>query len=326
MKRREFITLFGGAVAAWPLAARAQRPSMPVIGLLSSRVAGNSAYLVAAFREGLKELGYIEGQNVAIEYRWAEGRFDRLPDLTRDLVSRRVAVIAAAATGSVIAAKAATSTIPIVFEIAGDPIKFGFVASLNRPGSNLTGVTFLGTMMTTKQLEVLHETVPNAPLIAFLVNPANPRSDSEIKVVQAATEALGIRLLVLKASVESDFAATFAMLAQQRAGALLVDIDPYFNSRADQLIAFAARHAIPTIYPLREYVAAGGLMSYGTSLSDAWHQMGAYAGRILKGDKPADLPVQQSTKVELVINIKTGKAIGLTIPPSVLARADELID
>jgi ABC-type uncharacterized transport system substrate-binding protein len=324
MKRREFITLLGGAAAAWPLAARAQQPALPVIGYLGFSGPGPSA----AFREGLAEVGFIEGHNVAIEYRWAEGHIERFPALAADLVHRQVAVIAAL--GSLPAARAAmaaTTTIPIVFRIGADPVEAGLVASLSRPGGNLTGVTTLSNEVGPKRLEMLHELVPTATIVALLVNPSNPTNAETLsRDIQAAAGTLGLQLHVLHASTERELDTVFATLAQLRAGALVIGPDVFFGSRIEQLVALALRHAMPTIYTYREFAEAGGLISYGGSGTDADRLAGVYAGRIFKGDKLADLPVQRSTKVELVINLKTAKALGLTVPLALQAAADEIIE
>jgi putative ABC transport system substrate-binding protein len=325
MRRREFITLLGGAVS-WPLAARAQQQSMPVIGVLDSRAPNDLPQVLAAFRQGLGEAGYVEGRNVAIEFRFAEYQIDRLPALAADLVRRRVAVIATFGTPAVPAAKAATTTIPIVFQTGIDPVAAGFITSLNRPGGNLTGVTALSGALLAKRLELLHELVPTANLIAFLMNPSGSGSEQDIKEVQAAARTLGLLVQVLNASSERDIDAAFATIVQQRIGALMVGGDAFLTTRADQLVALAERHAVPTIYSRREITTAGGLVSYDASLTDAYRLAGVYTGRILKGERPADLPVQQSTKIELTINLKTAKALGLTVPLPLLTRADEVIE
>jgi putative tryptophan/tyrosine transport system substrate-binding protein len=327
VKRREFITLLGGAAAAWPLAARAQQPAMPLIGYLGPGSAESDAFRVTAFRQGLSESGYVEGQNLTIEYRWAEDRHDRLPALAADLVHRQVAVIVATSTPAILAAKEATTTIPIVFEIASDPVQLGLVASLNRPGGNATGVTQLGEEVLSKRLELLRELVPSARVMALLVNPTDPvLAEPQVRVAQSAANTLGVELHVLTASTENDFAAVFGKLIELRAGGLVIGGNALFTGHSDQLAALTVQHAMPAIYLRREFAAAGGLMSYGSNIADAHRLVGLYTGRILKGDKPADLPVQQTTKVELYINLKTAKALGITVPITLLGRADEVIE
>ena len=327
MRRRDFITLLGGAAAAWPLAARAQQPAMPVIGLIGTASRESEARLIP-FRQGLKEAGYVEGQNVAIEYRWAEGHNDRYPALVADLVRREVTVVVSlGGTPGALAAKAATTTIPIIFQAGVDPVAAGLVTSLSRPGGNLTGISQLLTATVAKQMEVLHELVPKASVIALLVNPTNSIfSEALLRDLMAAARTLGLQLHVLQASSERDFDTAYATLLDLRAGALVIGPDLFFLSQRDQLIALAARHSVPAIYPWREGAIAGGLISYGSSQAETYRQVGIYTGRILKGEKPADLPVQQSTKIELIINIKTAKALGLSIPITLIGRADEVIE
>jgi putative tryptophan/tyrosine transport system substrate-binding protein len=326
MRRREFITLLGGAAGAWPLVARAQQPSLPVIGYLESASQGQFADLIPAFRKGLTEAGYIDGQNVRIEYRWAGGQYDRLPALTADLVRNDAALIFTTAFISAQAAKAVTTTVPIVFVSGPDPVQLGLVESLNRPGSNLTGVTLFTSTVGAKRLQLLRELLPAATTFAFIVNPSNTRAATDTQEMETAARALGQQIVVAKAITDRDFEAAFATLAQGSIQALVIGGDPFFNSQAQQLVALASHYAIPTIYPLNEFAAVGGLMSYGSSISDAYRQAGIYAGRILKGAKPGDLPVMQPTKFELVINLKTAKALGLEIPATLLARADEVIE
>ena len=325
MRRRELLLTLGGAVIA-PRALRAQQKAMPVIGYLNVNSPGSAEPFAAAFQQGLGEAGYAEGQNVAIERRWAEGRYDRLSPMAADLVGRKVDVIVAGGTAAVIGAKDATSTIPIVFNIGVDPVAAGLVASFARPGGNLTGVAIMNTELMPKRLELLSELVPHAQVIALLVNSNNPNADRIIGEVQEAARAKGVELDILKAATESEIDAAFATLVQLQAGAVVVQAEWYFGSRREQLVALAARYAVPTIYEFREFVAAGGLISFGTSFTETWRQVGVYAGRILNGAKPADLPVQQPTRFELVVNLKTASALGLTVPPSILARADEVIE
>jgi putative ABC transport system substrate-binding protein len=326
MNRREFAAVLGGGVLAYPLAALAQQKPMPVIGFLGGGSPGPDAPIVAAFHQGLGETGYVEGQNVAVEYRWAEGHYDRLPALAAHLVGRKVdLIVASGGAPSALAAKSATSTIPIVFS-SGDPVERRLVASLARPGGNLTGVAIMTIELTPKRLELLSELVPWTDVFAQLVNPNGPNAESLIREVQEAARMKGLQVHVLNAGTEGEIDAAFATLVQLHAGALCVGGDTFFNSRRDLLVALAARHAVPVIYELREFAAAGGLISYGPSLAAAYRQVGLYAGEILKGAKPADLPVQQPTTFELVINLKTVKALGLTVPPSILARADEIIE
>ena len=324
LRRREFITLLGGAVLAWPLAARAQQAAMPVIGFLhgASPVAWTDQ--LRGFHRGLKDAGFVEGENVAIVYRWAEGQYDRLPALIADLVHSRVKVTAATGTSAALPAKAAITTIPIVFTTAADPVQLGLVGSLGRPGGNVTGATQLNVEVAPKRLELLHEVIPTATAVAVLLNPSNPNGELTWRRLQPAAGVLGIKLHRLHAS--SDFAAVFATLLQMRADALVISPDSLFTSRAEELAALALRHRVPAIYQYPEFTAAGGLMSYGGSIRDSYHRAGVYVGRILKGEKPADLPVQQSTKVELIINLKTAKALGLTVPLPLLGRADEVIE
>jgi ABC-type uncharacterized transport system substrate-binding protein len=326
MKRRAFITLLGGA-AAWPLAARAQQPGMPVIGYLHSGLPAPFAHLVSEFRRALNESGYVEGRNVAIEYRWANGEYDRLPELANDLVKRQVGVIVTGGGGpSALAAKKATSIIPIVFSVGDDPVKTGLVASLSHPGGNVTGVNVVIGALDSKKLGLLRELVPKATTIAVLVNPKLAAIEDRLSSVQAAARGIGQQIQVFYVSNERDLDATFSHVAQSGAGALVVGADPFFNSRRDQLVGLAARYGIPAIYETREYAVAGGLMSYGTNLAEGYRQVGIYTARILKGDKPADLPVVQSSKFELVINMKAANALGIAVPNSMQILADEVIE
>jgi putative tryptophan/tyrosine transport system substrate-binding protein len=322
MRRREFIALLGGASVAWPLAA--QQPAMRPIGLLSAQAPGSSE--MAALRQGLAENGYVEGRNITIEYRWAEGQFDRLPALAAELVERRVPVIITTGLTSALAAKAATATIPLVFMAADDPVKFGLVASLSRPGGSATGLNLLTSELTTKRLELARELLPRAATVAVLVNPRSPEAEPQLRDLQTTARAIGQQLRILNASSEPEIEAAFATVVNERDAALLVTNDPLFISRLDQLVALAARHAVPTIYDRRAYTVAGGLLSYGTDYLDGYRKLGVYAAKILNGAKPADLPVEQSTKFELVINLRTAKELGLEVPATLIARADEVIE
>jgi ABC-type uncharacterized transport system substrate-binding protein len=326
MKRREFITLLGAGAAAWPLAARAQQQAMPVIGFITGGSLAALHQQVAGFREGIKETGYVEGQNVTVELHSVEGQLDRFPSLVSDLVRRPVTVLAVTSSTGARAAKQATSTIPIVFSIGEDPVATGIVDSLNRPGGNITGVYQFTAGLEAKRLGLLHEMVPKVTTMAVLVNPNFPASETQLRDVQEAAPRLGVQLIVVRANVESDFDAAFATLVQHHAGALLVCASPFFNTRRQQLVVLAARHAVPAIYEWRDFAVAGGLMSYGTNLTEAYRQAGVYAGRILKGAKPADLPVVQSTKFEFVINLNTAKALGIDVPPGLSSMADEIIE
>jgi len=325
MRRREFITLLGGTAAAWPFAARAQQPTMPVVGFLRSATLADVPHWVAAFRQGLKEAGFVEGQNVAIEFRSADNQLDRLPALVADLIRQPVAVIVGN-TDAALAAKAATTTVPIVFASGSDPVRDGLVASLNRPGGNVTGLVYFAAVLGAKRLELLRQLVPRATTIAVLVNPNTPLTEAERKDVQAAAQAIGQQLVIIDISSDRDIETAFAAFVQRGAGALLVGTGGFLNSNRERIAAVANRHALPASYSQREGVVAGGLMSYGPSISDAYRQAGIYSGRILNGEKPADLPVIRSTKFELVLNLKTAKALGLTIPPSLLVAADEVIE
>jgi putative ABC transport system substrate-binding protein len=325
MRRREFITLLGGAVAAWPLKARAQQ--IPVIGFLSSRAPNTEAHLVAAFLRGLRDQGYVDGQNVALEYRWGEGRYEQLPAPAADLVGRQVSVLVTAGGAQAAqAAKGATTSIPIVFATGDDPVKLGLVASLNQPDGNATGVAVFVTSLLPKRLQLLRELIPTASTIGLLMNPAGPAADRQLVEAQDAARALGVRLAVMNSSTAAEIDQAFSVLAQQRPDALMLSADPFFQVRRDQLVELASRHAIPTMYEWREFVDAGGLISYSSRRSDTMHQMGIYTGRILKGAKPSELPVVQAVQFELVINLKTAKALGLEVPPTLLARADEVIE
>ena len=326
MRRRKFVALFGSVVAAWPFAARAQQKAMPVIGVLNTGSLNPSSPFMDAFRQGLSEAGYVEGQNLAIEYRWAEGHYDRLPALAADLVDRKVDLIMASSPPSALAAKSATSTIPIVFRSGADPVGDGLIASLAHPGGNLTGVSFIADELTAKRLALLSELVPRAGVIALLMNPNNATAERVIRDVQEAARTNGLQLHVLKASSEREIDSAFASLVQLHVDALVVGADPFLSTRREQLVTLASRRAIPAIYAWREFAAIGGLISYGSSLTAAFRLVGAYAGKILKGTKPADLPVEQPTKYELVINLKTAKALGITVPPTLLASADEVIE
>jgi putative ABC transport system substrate-binding protein len=327
MKRRKFLTLLGGAAVAWPLGAHAQQTAMPVIGFLSSRSPSESASVEAAFREGLKEAGYIEGQNLHIAFRWADGQFARLPPLAEALVDLRVAVIVAVGgVNAAFAAKSATATIPIVFVVGVDPVANGLVASLNRPAVNITGVTVMSAELVLKRLELLRELAPKGAAVAMLVNPLSPESTHEIKDVQVAAQTMGLQLKMFNASTLNELNTAFAAIAEQRPDALLVGTDPFFLLRREELTVLAARTGVPAIYPFREFAPSGGLISYGTNIASTYRQAGIYTGRILKGTKPAELPIMLPTKFQMVVNLKTAKALGLEVPPTLLARADEVIE
>ena len=326
MRRREFIMLACGTAAAWPLVARAQQSTMPVIGFMNASSAEGYAPHLSAFLKGLGETGYVDGQNVAIEYRWADDQYDRLPALAADLIRRKVMIIAATSTPAAQAAKAATATIPIVFTTGDDPVKLGFVASLNRPGGNMTGVSNLIVALGSKQLGLLRELAPGITAIAALINPNFPGTERQLGDAEAATRALGLQFMVLRATTELEIDGAFASMAQLAGTALLVAVDPFFLAHRVYIVALAARHAIPAIYPVRDFAVAGGIRSYGTDFADSYRQAGIYTGRIVRGEKSADLPVQQSTKFEFVINLKAAKALGLTVPVSLLGRADEVIE
>lgn len=326
LKRREFLTVLGGAAVAWPLGARAQQPTMPVIGFISTGSAESFAPTLAAFHRGLNDNGYVDGQNVKIEYRWVEGRYDQLPALAAELVHRQVSAIAAFTGPAAQAAKAATSTIPVIFMSGADPVKLGLVTSLNRPGGNVTGASFFAVGLEQKCMELLHELVPNATGVAGLVNPNYPEAETSSKELSRAANAIGLQSVILRASSESSIDAAFRGLVERRLGALLVAGDPFFYDQRDRLVALAARHAVPTAYFLRDFVVAGGLMSYGTSVAEAWRQTGVYVGRVLKGDKPVDLPVLLPTNFEFVINLKAAKALGLAVPVTLQVAADEVLE
>ena len=327
MHRRDFIKVIASSAAAWPLTARAQQPALPMVGFVNAASAKGYESHLSAFLKGLSEVGYVDGQNVTIEYRWAENQGDQLPAMVADLVHRQVTVIAATGTPAALAAKTATTTIPIVFTIVGDPLQLGLVTSLNRPGHNVTGVTQTNVEIAPKQLQLLHELVPTASVMALLVNPANPSlAEPNTKELQAAARTLGLELHVLNASSESDFNGVFAKIIQLQAGGLVIGADPLFSSRSDQLVALALRHAVPTIYQNRDFALAGGLVSYGADFRETYRLAGNYTGRVLKGEKPADLPIQQATKVELCINLKTAKTLGIAVPIPLLGRADEVIE
>lgn len=326
MRRREFIRVLGGALAAWPLAARAQQAATPVVGYVSGSSAAERAPLLTAFRKGLGDVGYVEGRNVAIEYRFAEGKYDQIPGLVMELVRRPVAVIFSGDAPSALASKAATATIPIVFNSGGDVVQIGLVGNLRRPDGNITGVNLIAGPLPAKQFEILHEVAPQAKTIALLINPENANALRDSTTVQEAARSLGVRVVVLQSSTRTSFENIFSSLVQEKAAALLVNADVFFTSERDYLVAMSARHGIPAIYAWREFSAAGGLISYGPSLADGYHQCGLYVGKILNGAKPSELPVIQPTKFELVINLKTAKALGLTVPPTLIARADEVIE